>query len=389
MLSHSLLPSLRWPVRAETAFATLLGLLLAGATPALAQQGAAAGASAPIRVVIARLTHDHVGRVWGLEHPDVQVVGIYEPNAALVERLSARYGFTRDIVFRDLPTMLDSLKPDAVMAFGSIREHLGVVEAAAPRGVHVMVEKPLAVSDEHAQRIEALARRHRIHVLTNYETTWYPSMRAARQLTEGDSIIGPLRKLVVHDGHQGPKEIGISNEFLEWLTDPVQNGGGALIDFGCYGANLVTWLMHGEAPISVTAVTQQIKPAIYPRVDDEATIVLTYPRAQAIVQASWNWPVERKDIEVYGATGYLVAPDGKSLRLRRSGSQAEEALTPPPAPAPMADEFQYLAAVVRGTYRPADAEPSALANNVTVVRILDAARRSAATGTTIRISRTR
>lgn len=366
---------------------------LVAALASFASDGAArstgASPSAPIRVVVARLTHDHVGRVWGVKPPDVQIVGVYEPNAALVERLSKRYGFGREMVFDDLPKMLDSLKPDAVMAFGSIHEHLGVVEAAAPRGVHVMVEKPLAVSDEHARRIEALARKYRIHVLTNYETTWYPSMLAARHLTEGDSVIGPLRKLVVHDGHQGPKEIGVSNEFFEWLTDPVQNGGGALIDFGCYGANLVTWLMHGEAPLTVTAVTQQIKPAIYPRVDDEATIVLTYPHTQAIVQASWNWPVGRKDIEIYGASGYVFAPDGKSLRLRRSGATSDEAIAPPPRPAPTVDEFQYLAAVIRGQYRPADAEPSALANNVTVVRILDAARRSAATGKTVRLSSAR
>lgn len=355
----------------------------------VAAQERASVAPAPIRVAIARLTHDHVGRVWGAQHPDVEVVGIYEPNAALVERLSARYGFRRSLVFSDLATMLDSLKPDAVMAFGSIREHLGVVEAAAPRGVHVMVEKPLALSDAHARRIDALARRHRIHVLTNYETTWYPSMLAARRLTEGDSIIGPLRKLVVHDGHQGPKEIGISREFLEWLTDPAQNGGGALIDFGCYGANLATWLMHGEVPLTVTAVTQQIKPSIYPRVDDEATIVLTYPHAQAIVQASWNWPVGRKDLEVYGATGYLVAPDGHTLRLRRPGATADAAISPPPRPAPTVDEFQYLAAVVRGTYRPSDSEPSSLANNLTVVRILDAARRSAASGKTVRLREAR
>jgi predicted dehydrogenase len=338
----------------------------------------------PIRVVVARLTHDHVGRVWSVPHPDVEIVGVYEPNAALVDRLAARFGFNRDIVYSDMKKMLDAVKPDAVVAFGSIYEHLEVVEAAAPRGVHVMVEKPLAVSNEHARRIESLAKRYKINVLTNYETTWYPSMEAAHQLVQGDSVIGPLRKLVVHDGHQGPKEIGVSNEFLEWLTDPVKNGGGALIDFGCYGANLVTWLMNGQLPLTVTAVTQQIKPSIYPKVDDEATIVLTYPHTQAIIQGSWNWPVSRKDIEVYGAKGYMIAPNGTSLRLRRGQEVAEESITPAPRSAPSENEFQFLAAVVRGRYRLTETDPSSLTNNVTVVRILDAARRSASTGKTVR-----
>ena len=310
------------------------------------------------------------------------MVGIFEPNGALVERLAKQYGFDRKLVFTDMATMLDVSKPDAIVAFGATSEHLSVVEAAAPRGIHVMVEKPLAVSAEHARRIESLARRHHVNVLTNYETTWYPSMHAARQLVQGDSVIGPLRKLVVHDGHRGPREIGVGPDFLEWLTDPAQNGAGALFDFGCYGANLATWFMNGEVPATVTAVTQQLKPDVYPRVDDEATIVLTYPHAQAILQASWNWPVSRKDMELYGKTGYLLAPNATTLRLRRGEDMPENAIAATPASSPWQNEWQYLAAVVRGTVHVSETDLASLSNNVTVVRILDAARRSAMTGRT-------
>jgi predicted dehydrogenase len=366
----------------NTLLSTLFSILFA--REATAYQ-AATEVPRPVRVAVARLTHGHVGRVWATPHPDIQIVGIFEPNAALVDRLAQRFGFDRRLVYTDMGRMLDESKPDAVVAFGSIYEHLSVVEAAAPRGVHVMVEKPLAVSTEHARRIEALAKRHSIHVLTNYETSWYPSMRAAKRLVQGDSVVGPLRKLVVHDGHSGPKEIGVAPEFLEWLTDPVQNGGGALIDFGCYGANLATWFMNGEVPATVTAVTQQLKPEVYPKVDDEATIVLTYPHAQAIVQASWNWPVNRKDIELYGKTGYLIAPNGTSLRLRRTQNAAEEAITPGPSVRPQQDEWQYLAAVVRQAIHVSDTDLASLPNNVTVVRILDAARQSAMTGKTVKL----
>jgi predicted dehydrogenase len=348
-------------------------------------QQAAAAERRPIRVAVARLTHGHVSRIWQPQHPDIQIVGIYEPNAQLVESSAKQFGFDRRLVYKDLAKMLDETKPDALVAFGSIYEHLAAVEAAAPRGVHVMVEKPLAVSVEHALKIQALAKRYGIHVLTNYETTWYPSLMAAHQLVDGDSVIGPLRKLVAHDGHRGPKEIGVSREFLEWLTDPILNGGGALIDFGCYGANLATWYMNGEAPQTVTAVTQQIKPDVYPKVDDEATIVLTYPHAQAILQASWNWPVSRKDIELYGKTGYLIAPNADALRLRRGENVAEEAVPLAARSWPTQDEWQYLAAVVRGTIHVSPTDRSSLENNVTVVRILDAARRSARMGATVKL----
>ena len=232
--------------------------------------------------------------------------------------------------------------------------------------------------------MQALAEKHRVHLLTNLETTWYPSVHAARALVR-EGAIGEIRKVVVHDGHRGPKEIGVEPEFLAWLTDPVRNGGGALTDFGCYGANLMTFLMGGEAPLAVTAVTQQIKPAVYPKVDDEATIVVTYPRAQAILQASWNWPVGRKDMEVYGEGGYVLAPDRSTLRVRRDEPSPEEVLRLEPRPAPLGDPFAYLAAVVRGEVVVAPADPSALANNVTVARILGAARESARTGRTVRL----
>jgi predicted dehydrogenase len=365
--------------------ATLLLYLIPVLT--LAAQGTGAP-RAPIRVAVARMTHGHVAGVWSYAHPDIQVVGIYEPNAAIVDKLQKQYGFDRGIVYTDLAKMLDAVKPDAVVAFGSIYEHMAVVRAAAPRRVHVMVEKPLAMRTDHAFEMEKLAKRYGIHLLTNYETTWYPSTEAAHHLLAGDSVIGPLRKIVVHDGHPGPKEIGVSDEFFEWLTDPLQNGGGALIDFGCYGANLATWAMNGQVPLTVTAVTQQIKPDIYPKVDDEATIVLTYPRTQAIIQASWNWPVGRKDMELYGKTGYLVAPNRTSLRLRRNERDTnEEVITPPLRTEPTQNEWQYLAAVVRGTIKVADTDLSSLANNVTVVRILDAARTSARTGTTVKLAR--
>jgi len=229
---------------------------------------------------------------------------------------------------------------------------------------------------EHARAIQAAARKGGIQVVVNYETTWYPANHAAYELIHGKNAIGALRKIVVHDGHQGPKEIGCSAAFLEWLTDPVLNGGGALTDFGCYGANLITWLME-ERPLSVLAVTQQIKPQVYPKVDDEATIVLTYPTAQGIIQASWNWPFGRKDMEIYGRTGYVLVPERDRLRVR-TAKEPERETTASPLAAPNDDPLSYLAAVVRGEIRPAGL--SSLEVNLVATEILDAARKSARTG---------
>jgi predicted dehydrogenase len=198
--------------------------------------------------------------------------------------------------------------------------------------------------------------------------------------------LGDVRKVVVHDGHSGPKEISVSPEFLSWLTDPKLNGGGALFDFGCYGADLMTWLMDGQRPETVTAVTQQIKPEIYPRVDDEATVVFTYPKAQAIVEASWNWPFDRKDMEVYGQTGYVITVKRDDIRVRRAGGP-EEQIAAKPLSAPYDNPLSLLKAVVVDGMNPDGL--SSLETNITVTEILDAARRSAASGQTIRLPASR
>jgi predicted dehydrogenase len=223
------------------------------------------------------------------------------------------------------------------------------------------------------------AKKGGIHVIVNYETTWYPGNQNPYAIILDQHAIGDVRKIVVHDGHRGPKEIGCSPAFLEWLTDPVLNGGGALTDFGCYGADLITWLMNGQRPTAVLAITQQIKPEVYPKVEDEATILLTYPQSQGIIQASWNWPFDRKDMEVYGQTGYVLVPQRDLLRPRKAGAEESELkLLPPPVSGPFTDEVAYLAAVVRGEMKPAGL--SSLEVNLIVTEILDAARESAQTG---------
>jgi predicted dehydrogenase len=349
-------------------------------------------APAPLRVGIVGLVHGHVHGFLGqsLHSPEMTIVGVAEPDPKLLSQAGVRYGFDRAILFTDLEEMLAKAHPQAVLVYTNTFDHRHVVEICARHGVHVMMEKPLAVSLEDALAMQKAAHDARIHVLVNYETSWYRSNHAAYELVH-QGALGEVRKVVIHDGHNGPKEINVEPEFLAWLTDPKLNGGGALFDFGCYGADLMTWLMDGQRPMTVTAVTQQIKPEIYSRVDDEATIVLTYPKAQAIVQASWNWPFGRKDMEVYGKTGYAITVAGNDLRIRRGGENAgqdnEQQLAAKPVPAPYDNSLSYFRAVVlEGAKEDA---MSSLDTNVTVTEILDAARRSAQSGKTIQLPASR
>jgi predicted dehydrogenase len=359
-------------------FASLLCLAAASASAAEPQP--------PVRLAIIGLVHDHVGGMIPslAGRRDVQLVGIVEPDQSLAASYAARFHLDRGLFFPTLDALRASAKVDAVATFTSTYDHRRVVEMCAPLGIDVMMEKPFAIGMDDARAMAAAAAKGGIQLVVNYETTWYRSTQAAYGFVDGQRGIGEIRKIVVHDGHQGPASIGCSAAFLEWLTDPVKNGGGALMDFGCYGADLVAWLMQGQRPTSVFAVTQHLQPAVYPKVDDEATIVVAYPRAQAILQASWNWPYGRKDMEIYGQTGAVLLPDRNSLVLRKADAP-DVALADPALAGPDSDALSYLAAVVRREIKPAGL--SSVEVNLLATEILDAARESARTGRRVDLPR--
>src|SRR5579863_3982598 len=269
----------------------LCGLLGLGLSSTPAQD-----AKPPVRFAMIGLAHDHAGGFLPrfANQNELQLVGIVETNQDLIQRYSRRFHLPPEIFFSSMDELFAHTNPQAVATFTSTYDHQRVVETCAAHGIDVMMEKPLATNLKQARAIEAAAKKSGIQVFVNYETSWYPGNQAAYTMVHDQHQIGDIHKMVFHDGHKGPKEIGCSTNFLAWLTDPVLNGGGAINDFGCYGADIATWFFDGQKPTSVYAVAQQLKPDVYPKVEDDATIILTYPKAEVILQPSWNWPVNRK-----------------------------------------------------------------------------------------------
>lgn len=355
----------------------------------------AAVSSAPMKVGIVGLVHGHIEFAFRggsflvpagglLNRPDVQVVGIVEPDQKLFDSYAQRYHLPASMRFGSIREMIAQVHPQAVLVYTNIRDHRLVVEECAELGVHVMVEKPLAVSYKDALAIQEAAQRGKIHVLVNLETSWYPSNTEAFRLLKLGSL-GPMVKAVFRDGHRGPNLLGVFGpEFLSFLGDPKQNGGGALYDFGCYGANLMTWLMDGEAPLSVTAITKQLQPDLYPKVDDEAEIILNYKNAVAIAQASWNWPFAIKQMDVYGRTGYAKVIDPEQIEVRKAKESEAQMKKGQALPSPYDDPLHYLVAILNGEIQEGDSL-SSLKNNITASEILDAARQSAQTGKTVEL----
>ena len=338
----------------------------------------------PLKVAVIGLTHTHVHWILGREKlGDIEIVGIVEPNRALATQYSEQHGYSMELVSESMEALYASVKPEAVTAFNHIYGHLEVVEFFAPKGIDIMVEKPLAVNWDHAQKMAELAKKHNIKLLTNYETSWYGSNKKAFELVHQESSFGPIQRMVFHHGHPGPIEIGCNPEFLAWLTDPVLNGGGAITDFGCYGANLATWFLKGEIPKKVTAITRNYKPQKYPNVDDDATIIIDYLDKQIIIQASWNWSHNRKDMEIYGSKGYVFCKNGSQMEVLEDEKIGPFSLEATSLKMGVHDPFAYLNQVVNYDLEVPPYSVHSLENNLLVNQILEAAKHSAATGKSV------
>src|SRR5712664_3456716 len=304
-----------WTLTLMCALVVVFGV---GANIANAQGTGSAGKT---RLAAIGLDHDHV---WSLlkdmaGESSAELIAIAESDAGLVAR--AQKQVPAGVKFyTDYVAMLDEAKPDAVIVTTSNDKHLEILRQCAKRHIHYSAEKPMAVNAADAREMERLANEAKIKLMVNYWNAWVPpSHELFRRVRAGE--VGPVQKIIVQYGHHGPKEIGVSPQFASWLYDPVKNGGGAIMDFGCYGAEWSIWLKG--RPSRVYATTRKLKVDQNNKVDDDATILLEYPDAMVIIEASWNWPHSMGRVQVFGPKGSLLATGNKLYyRPTKDGGKA-------------------------------------------------------------------
>lgn len=360
-------------MKCKTAF---LFFFLLTVLPVMAQE--------KLQVVIAGLSHDHVNRILDKNKAgEIIITGIAEADKQLAAEKRSAWQLPDSIFYNSLATAIKNGSPDIVMAFNAPSEHLSVAKVCMPLHIPVMFEKPLCFSLSEAKKMEVLSKQFNTKIFTNFPSIWYTGFM---ELLKRQHEMGAINKMIMHGGHRGPVEIGCSRDFLKWLTDSSKNGGGAITDFGCYGASIMTALMNGQKPATVFAVARKLKPAVYKKVDDDATIVLEYPAATGIIAASWNWPFTIMDVEVYADSSYYHAVEFNKAGQKpylESKENKNAGLLELSAPQ-YKDEIAYLSAVIKNGAEESNKLLS-LEYNMVVVTILDAARVSAKSGKKIKL----
>lgn len=329
-------------------------------------------------IAVVGMVHSHV---WGhlgemTSGKPAKLVGVAETAPDLIAEAKKR-GVPESLIFSDWKKMLDEKKPEMVWAFVENNRHREVVEYCAPRKIHVIFEKPLASTVEDARAIKALAAKHGIYIMTNYQMAWWPANYVAKKAAESGELgeIWRIRGIVGHGGPGGPT--GLNKYFFDWLTDPVKNGAGALVDFGCYNALWSLWYLG--RPESVYAQANHLRPEEFPKVEDNATIVLHYPKAVAVLEGSWDLPRSFQDLEVFGRKGSVYMTRDK-VELRKGKDIKELPLDPLPA-----DSAKPIDAMVHSLEtKTAPAGLVAVDINLQVLEIIEAAKKSIQTGSVVK-----
>ena len=337
--------------------------------------------AAKTRLAIVGLDHDHV---WGLiptiaKTPGAELVAIAEPNPELVAKAKAKVPASVKF-FTNYVAMLNVAKPEAVIVTTANNRHLEILQACAQRHIHFFTEKPMAATGADARNMLQLASQANIKLMVNYWNAWAPASQEAYRRVEAGEL-GPIQKMIVEYGHQGPKEIGVSKQFADWLYDPEKNGAGALMDFACYGADWALWVKG--RPQRVYAYSLKLKTEQHNNVEDDAVVLLQYADATAILLPSWDWPYDKGQAEFFGPKGsFLVMGDGLLFHPAHKGTTIKEPAGAPvvtaPLPAERSNGIAYFLDCIRN-HKPI-VGPVAAELNVQVNEIIDAAKESIRTG---------
>jgi predicted dehydrogenase len=277
-----------------------------------------------LRIGVLGMTHDHVwSNLRDLQQSSLgELVAAADPNAELLEKIQNEYDCPE--VFADYTEMLDAMELDAVYIFGDNATGADLAEYAADSGLHVLTEKPMAADLDGAQRMLAAARRSGVTLMVNWPFAWWPQLQKAFQLAQAGEI-GQLFQTKYRSAHAGPKELGCTPYFYNWLYDASLNGAGALMDYCCYGAALARYLL-GQ-PSRVTGVVGHCLKD-YVTVDDNAVLVMQWPRAIAISEASWTQigHLTSYHATIYGSEGTLHVEPGDKGRLLLANREHEDGI---------------------------------------------------------------
>lgn len=358
------------------------------------------------RVGAIGFAHMHVNNVLALfgEHPQVELVACADTIPARPELKKGPYTRQWNVehalekigvpkAYDDYKEMLAKERFDIIICCSENARHADVVEACAAAGANVCVEKPMAASLGDALRMVRSCRAAGTGLIINWPMTWSPAARKAKELIDAGAV-GRIIEVKWRGGHTGPLGPGAEHEGVtekaKMLTGTelgatwwhrTADGGGAMLDYCCYGAMISFWYI-GERATSAVGMKANLN-SHWGEADDNGAMIVRFPSAMGLYEGSWttwshgvpNGPI------VYGTTGVLVVmadADGAPI-VREEHSKTDSKVH---ACTPLPDGRHNVACeYIRHLETGEPVHPTLEAGfNLEVMAILDAGLRSAESG---------
>ncbi len=240
------------------------------------------------------------------------VAGALASSADKAQRSGRALGLADDRIYSDFAEMAraESARADGIEAVSIVTPnhmHAPVAEAFLAAGIHVICDKPLAITSADARKLQSLAAEHGLLFAVTYNYSGYPMVRQAREMVRS-GMLGDIRVVQVEYPQDwltesiesdGQKQAG-------WRTDPSRAGlGGCIGDIGTHAYQLAHFVTGLNATELLAELTSFVPGR---RLDDNAQVLLRYEGgARGTLWASQVAPGNENNLRlrVYGAKGGL------------------------------------------------------------------------------------
>lgn len=214
---------------------------------------------------------------------DVELVAFVDPVIERAEKYAEQHGGK---AFADFETMLAEVKPDAVSVCTPNALHAPMSIAAANAGAHVLVEKPMAVSDEEAEAMIEASKKNGVHLMVGHNQRFMPPHVKAKQILQS-GVLGQVLTFRTSFGHPGPDGWSVDGAD-SWFFRKEEAIMGAMGDLGVHKSDLIRWMLDDEVSEVAGFVGTLHKKGT--EVDDNASCLLRMKSgAMGTLVASWTY----------------------------------------------------------------------------------------------------
>lgn len=245
----------------------------------------------------------HAGAIEGLENG--RLYGVFDNSAARAEKFAAEHGCR---AFKTMDELLSCKDVDIVNVCVPSGLHAEIAVAALRAKKHVVVEKPMAITKEQIAAIIEAAERNdvKVAVITQYRFT--PATQKVKKALDE----GKLGKILLADFSGKYYRSAEYYASAIWRGTMAMDGGGALMNQGIHGIDVIQYLLGGVQ--SVQAMCRTLRHDI--EVEDSAYLLVEYKNGaigciHGTTTASPGYP---RRIEISGTKGSIVLEEDSIIR---------------------------------------------------------------------------